>query len=379
MKGFQKTLFEDEQLNVQAGKDLISLPKIDLHRHLLGSVSAKTVLKIQKKQSIISINEDEHSLNEKLILRYPEKDFNEYIRPWRFLSHLITSPEIVYILAYEALKEASEDNVKLVELRTSWGVTGAEKFPISEFLRSLKEAIEKAETDFGIKCRVVLGITRHLIGRHKDWMRKKLLINILKSALEYKDVCVVGFDLSGKEENYNPEKFKDFFKEAKKEGFFITVHCGERSGSSDISEAINELEADRIGHGLAAVRDEELLNTIIQREIPIETCLVSNYLSGAVPSISSHPIKQFKKKNIKFTINTDNPIRHNCSLSKEYQILIEKIGFTLTDIKESLQNSLEASFVSKNLKQELSEYFFSNKRLNTLKGGDDEWIKKNSI
>jgi len=259
------------------------------------------------------------------------------------------------MLAKDALKEASEDNIRYVELRASWGITGKERFSVSDFLKSLAEAFDQAEKEYNIVGRVVLGITRHLVGRHQPWFRKKLYKQILSAACNFKDECVVGFDLSGEEQNYAPIIFKDFFLEAKNMGFGVSIHCGETTGPEDIWEAIIDLSADRIAHGLGASKDQDLLSYISEKRIPLEICPTSNYLIKAIPSLREHPIREFKEKGIRITVNTDNPVTCQTSLSREYDNLMKLLQFTLIDVRRTVENALEASFAPPELKDKIKK------------------------
>ena len=354
----QLSLFnENINKNDKIIPEIIKLPKIDLHRHLLGCVTLETFLKVSKKFSIKLPSQNISELREMLTITKPVNGLSELFKPWKYLSRLIINPEVIYILTVEALKDASNDNIQYVELRISWGITGKEKFSIDDFLTSLTEAINFAEKEYKIFCRVIFGITRHIIGVHKPWMQKKLLKNIIESCLKFKDICVVGFDLSGKEYNYPPSMFIDFFKTVKNEGFYASIHCGETTSTTDIWEAIIDLSADRIAHALSAIQDKKLLFHLRDNKIPLEICPTSNLLSSTVPSIEDHPLKILRDNNIRITINTDNPAIFGISLSKEYDILYKKLHFDLYDLKKITITAFETCFAPPNIKSQLKDIF----------------------
>jgi adenosine deaminase len=354
-KSVQLSLFNRKLGNSNISNAILNAPKIDLHRHLLGSLSIDSFIKISNKYNIPLPKNNEDELMNLLKIYKPVNGLKEFFKPWKYFSRLIISPEVVYDITYEVLRDLAKDNVCYSEIRTSWGMTGNENFSVHDFVYSLFKASVDAKRDFDIHSRFLLGITRHIMGNHQQWKRKKLYEQILKAAIGYKNKCVVGFDLSGVETGYPPKIFNGFFKKVHEMGFRSSIHCGETTGPENIWESLNNICPHRISHGLSAVQDKSLLEYLRENEISVEICPTSNLLTKRIESIKLHPIRQLYDNGIKVTINTDNPEICNTTLSKEIHLLIKNNIFSLSEIKNLLNNSLEVSFAPMEIKMKLKK------------------------
>jgi len=167
----------------------------------------------------------------------------------------------------------------------------------------------------------------------------------LEALLTYKDQ-LVAIDLAGDEYNFPGELFTDHFKQVRNSGLQVSVHAGEAGGAKSVWQAIAELGATRIGHGVATIEDEKLMTYMINNNIAIESCLTSNFQTGTVKDLSQHPLKEFLNFGIKACLNTDDPAVQGIEIKHEFSLAQKTLHFTDTEISQLQKNAVEVSFLS---------------------------------
>jgi adenosine deaminase/aminodeoxyfutalosine deaminase len=155
---------------------------------------------------------------------------------------------------------------------------------------------------------------------------------------------VIGFGIGGDEQKAPPELFREVYAYAAEHGLRLTVHAGEAAGPDSIWGGLN-LRAERIGHGLSAAQDPELVEELSRRQVPVEICLTSNLRTGCCPSLADHPVRHYFDAGVMVTLNTDDPAMFSASLNREYQLAQDAFGFTDEHLRELARNSFEASFL----------------------------------
>jgi adenosine deaminase/aminodeoxyfutalosine deaminase len=170
-------------------------------------------------------------------------------------------------------------------------------------------------------------------------------------AARLRDRNVVGVGIGGDETRGPAEWFRDLYKKAADNGLRLTAHAGETTGPESVWGALN-IGAERIGHGLSAARDPELLEVMAQKQVPVEICITSNLRTGACTELQEHPVRKFFDNGLMITLNTDDPAMFQTSLNKEYEIARQEFEFSDEQLRELARNSIEASFlpVEKKLK-----------------------------
>src|SRR6266550_3185118 len=168
--------------------------------------------------------------------------------------------------------------------------------------------------------------------------------SVLDLAIQFHDRNVVAFGIGGDEHTGPPEWFAGVYPRAAEHGLHLTAHAGENAGPESIWGALN-LKAERIGHGLTAGQDPELIEELAERQIPIEICLTSNLRTGCCADLAQHPVKRFFDQGLMLTLNTDDPAMFDTSLVDEYQLVQDTFGFTDEHLRELARNSFEASFL----------------------------------
>jgi len=382
----------NDRYNKNIEEEIKALPKIDLHRHLTGSVRFKTILDILREFKLEApfdnnrktpLRDDIVQLKKFIQIKEPLANQARFIdRVWGVLNKLIVNEEVVSRLTYEAIEDASQDNIIYVEFRVSpygkMNGNGSQKrtFSFPDFLKALRNGIDKARYEYpNTIAKIVLSIPRHTVFRRlrdfADIKRlQKFADDIISPCLDYKNSYVVGFDLSGKVEGYSswhqrnvkwpPCLYRPIFKRIKESHFGVTIHAGENDSADSIREAVEFLGADRIGHGIKAKEDPLILDFLRENKIPLEICPTSNIRLGLTSSLANHPIREYYDLGLCTTINTDDPAVFDITLSSECLDLVknENIHFTLHELKCNISNSLYAAFASNDEKQRLQENLY---------------------
>jgi adenosine deaminase len=315
-----------------------ALPKVELHCHL--ELTARRSL---LRELLVSkgLKLDDAAFQAKYYITEPMADLPSVLN--KFFSHrdLLSSPEIVERMTYEACEDMANDGVKILELRYAPSFLSEAHDTLSP--EALHEAIVKgcarAEADFDIATGLICTLQRIKTAEENEhW---------LNFALDRLD-DFMAMDLADDEVGYGAGPFIPLFQRAKEAGLGVTIHAGEPAGcgaSKNIAEAVTELGADRIGHGVQILEDPAVVELIASRGIPLELCPTSNWLTGAVPSLEAHPFLDIMKAGIKTTINTDDPSIMATDINKEYMALAAQ-GMTLEQMVQCNAWAAEASFIA---------------------------------
>lgn len=372
-KEYQKELHFNNPL-VNDVYDLVEkMPKIDLHRHLMGSVRVETVYDIYKEYGLnfpyVKQRYNVDKVREKIVLNKKKKSLNDFLNAWRPFNRIIVSKDVVERIVIEAIEDAYNDNLIYVEfLMSPYGLNGNNKIQTREFLEALSNGKQVASKRFpSIDVNFIISLPRHHVGNLFLTEMNYYYDRVIEEAMNYKDILIVGFDLTGNEaESREPGYFRKFFDRTKELGFKTTVHAGETGPSEYIKEAITQLHADRIGHGVSIGNDKELIEYFVDKQIPLEMCITSNYITNVIREKIDHPLKRYYDLGLNVTINTDDPIMFDTTMSKEIQYTIKYLGLSVKEIHHINYNSAKASFSTDTQKQKLVDIL-------------DAWAKSNRI
>jgi len=328
---------------------LLALPKIELHRHLEGSWRLQTLRDIANEYEIdlpgYDVAEFRHLVQ---IVPEDEAGADAFLSKFIPLRSFYQSPEVIQRVAYESVLDAAEDNIVYMELRfTPIALARLGNYRFEDVINWVAQATRKAAKETEIDIGLIVSMNRNegiKIGKR-----------IVEAAIEHIDDGIVGVDLAGAEHKFPGEPFKPVFDRARDAGLRITIHAGEWAGPDSIREAIDILEADRIGHGVRIMEDEDLLRELKDEGIPFEVCVTSNVQSGVFESYSAHPLPQMYKEGLLTTINTDDPSISAISLTDEYVLAVTKLGFTIDDVKQNILNAASVAFLPDDQRARLVE------------------------
>ncbi len=323
------------------------LPKVDLHRHLEGSLRFETVRELARThgmdlpptgqlRTMVQIQEDE------------PLTFENFLSKFSTLRLFYRSPEVIYRITQEAIADAAADNVRYLELRfTPFALSKAQGFSLGEVMDWVIEATRQAEKTYGVMTRLIASINRH--------ESPSLAEQVVQLALVRKNAGIVGLDLAGDEAGHSAEAFIGVFREAKEKGLYTTVHAGEWNTGENVAQAIELFGADRIGHGVRVLESPHALQLARQNNIPFEVCITSNYQSGVVPVVKAHPIMEMISAGLNVTLNSDDPSISQITLSDEYRLICEVFGASLEELHRRVLNAAQAAFLPDEEKQQLKQ------------------------
>lgn len=323
-----------------------TIPKVDLHRHLEGSVRLRTLLEIGRSHGVAVPNTGK--LRE--LVQIGDDDdltFENFLSKFQTLRMFYRSPEAIHRITQETILDAALDNVRYLELRfTPIALSRAENFPIPEVIEWVVDAAEEASKKYEIDTRLIVSVNRH---ESVDAAEP-----VIRTAVDYKDRGIVGVDLAGNEADFSGMGFLGLFKEARQSGLKITIHAGEWGGAENVMNAILYLGADRIGHGVRVIEDPAVVALARERSIPFEVCVTSNYQSGVVPSLAVHPLTRMLFAGLNVTLNTDDPSISQITLSDEYLRACNELGLTIDELRSRIAAGAQAAFIPQAEKDRLS-------------------------
>ncbi|MBN1953914.1 MAG: adenosine deaminase [Anaerolineae bacterium] len=326
------------------------MPKIDLHRHLEGSLRLQTLTEIAVEHGIDLPAYGIEELRPYVQVTGDKYDFHEFLAKFRLLRRFYRSQEAVERVAYEAVADAAQDNIRYLELRFNpVALSRAQNFSLLQVTEWVSRAIAQAQKDHSITARLILQI-----GREESLRIAEEIVDI---GISHQDVGVVGIDLAGDEINYPPHRFAALFYKARQEGLGITVHAGEAGGAENVQAAIHLLHAQRIGHGVRVVEDSNIVHFVRNNGVTLEVCPTSNLQTGVVLSLSHHPLLDLLALGVLVTINTDDPSISDTTLTDEYMVALLAIGLEVDHVRTSVKNSINASFLPQQERRLLGEQF----------------------
>jgi aminodeoxyfutalosine deaminase len=307
------------------------LPKPELHVHLEGTISPATYERIARRNGIEPVA-DSATL-------FHCEDFETFLRAFLRVVRVLREPMDFAEVAYEYLRASAADGVTHVELFLS-PATQRKFVPgldLDHLVRAVGEACGRAHRHFGISSLLIFDMVRNL-GEGEAF-------EDLELAQRSRAYGVVGVGLGGDERNFPARDFKGAFERARALGFRTTVHAGEAAGSESIVDAVELLGAERIGHGVAARGDRNVMELLRSRSVSVDVCPTSNLVTGAVRNRKAHPLYEFLSEGLLVTLSSDDPAFFGASLVDEYVALAEQ-GFPAVELAQLARNGFKASFAS---------------------------------
>ena len=334
--------------NLPVTEELLrALPKADLHCHLDGSLRLQTILELAEQQKVKLIADTPEGLARAIHMGEKCGSLEEYLVAFDVTLSVLQTYESLYRSAYELAVDAAAENVRYLEVRYSPALHQQRGLKMTTVLDAVLEGLRVAKRETGIKTGVLICGIRHI--------NPSTSMRLAELAVAYKNRGVTGFDLAGAEYNFPAKDHKDAFQLILKNNVNCTAHAGEAYGPESISQAIHYLGAHRIGHGVRLREDGDLLNYVNDHRIPVEACLSSNLQTGAVDSLESHPLRFYFDYGLRVTINTDNRLITDTTVTRELMLAHTACGLTLEDLTTVVVSGFKSAFLPFREKQDLLE------------------------
>jgi adenosine deaminase len=313
------------------------LPKTDLHCHLDGSLRLRTVLDLAHEQKVKLPAGDEDKLFK---LLYPGDTCNsleDYLKGFDITLAVLQTEASLYRAAYELAEDAARENVRLLEVRYAPMLHMRAGLRLTSIVEAVLAGLRDAKRKYRIRYGLILCGIR---SASPEWS-----LRTAELCVAYKNRGVVGFDLAGAEYNFPAKDHKRAFQLILDNNVNCTAHAGEAYGPESIAQSIHYCGAHRIGHGVRLREDGDLLNYVNDHRIPLEICPSSNVQTRACESFEAHPLPFYFNYGLRVTINTDNRLITDTTVSKELWHCHKAYGFSLADIKEIIVGGFKSAFL----------------------------------
>ena len=327
-----------------------TLPKVLLHDHLDGGVRPQTLIELSKEQKYKSLpTHDAGELAEWFHRGAQRGSLPLYLEGFAHTCGVMQTEEALERTAYEMMEDMRDDGVVYVETRFAPLLHTQKGLHYDEVMMAVLKGLERGKKDFGVEYGVIVCALRNL--RKSEEMAEL--------AVDFRERGCVGFDLAGEEGGYPPKKHIDAFHYIQRENFNITIHAGESFGKESIWQAIQWCGAHRIGHATRLIEDigidlhdrtrivrmGYLAQYVLDKRIPLEICLKSNVDTGAAPSIDEHPFGLYLRYNFRVTLNTDDRLMSNTTMTKEFASAVKAFSLGLDDLEKITINSMKSAFI----------------------------------
>jgi adenosine deaminase len=328
-------------MNQETLQQIKMLPKVETHLHLEGCMSLATLRKLAAQNRV--------PLPAHLAERQSHyfSTFDEFAHTFHSICRVLVHEQDFGLLIDDVADYIRRNNILYCEI--AW----------TPFLYLNR----------GLRFEAIMECMNEALARHQLRERVNFIIDIQRDhgleagAWVYtqvfsarKDLQIVGVGLTGQEEGFSPSEYQNLYQQAKEHGLGCAAHAGEYGSTEDIWQCVRDLQVSRVGHGIRAIEDRALVSYLAEHAIHLEVCPSSNVLLRRVMSYSGHPIQRLRNARVRLGINSDDPGLFASDLSDEYGKVIEHCGFSLFDIKETLEQSVVAAFLPPERKQVLQQH-----------------------
>ena len=316
---------------------LKAMPKVDLHLHLDGSVKPETVLEWAERDGVELPSRDAGAVSRLMKVQGRCGSLAEYLEKFRFVGTFLQTAETLSRAAFEVVEQAAGENCAYIEVRFAPQLHRVKGLRPEEAIEAVLAGLARGERQFGVIARGIVCCMRG----HPE----KLNVEAVEAAARFRDQGIVAVDLAGDEANYPSSLYVEVFRRAHRLDLPVTIHAGEAGGPANIEVAIRLLGAARIGHGVRLREDGRLIETVLERQIPLEMCPTSNVQTNAVDGWDSHPLREYFDRGLAVTINTDNLTVSDTTITREYEEAAKRFGFTARELGRIALRSASAAFL----------------------------------
>lgn len=327
-----------------------AMPKVDLHRHMEGAITAEMMLRIADKYGIQLPTRNLEELRPLMQVTDKDKTLIDFIKKFDTIGLAFKNTDAVREITAQTILDASQDNVKYLELRFS-PLYIAEQYHLDpkDVMQAVADGVKEASKQCDTKTNLIAIVEREM-PVEKAWQVEKL-------AEAFKDQGVVAMDLANDEYDYPPGPFAAVFQAAHKAGLHVTVHAGEAGPAANVKTSIDQLDAERVGHGVQTAGDPSVEQEVLQKHIGLEMCPTSNEETHAADGLGQYPMRRYYNEGADVSVNTDDPAVCGVTQSGEYYKVVHNLGFSIPELQKMDLNAVNSAFISDADKQALAAQF----------------------
>ncbi|MGH9576949.1 MAG: adenosine deaminase, partial [Terriglobales bacterium] len=274
---------------------------------------------------------------------YDYHDFPGFLQAFAVLTERLREPADYELVTYRLMERLKPENVVHAEVYVSVGICLRRGQDFDAIFEGMERGRERGTKDFGVSLLWIFDFVR-------QW-GPEAAAHVVEKAIRFRGGSVVGIGMGGDERQAAPELFHEVYERAAEHGLRLTAHAGEAAGPESVLGALDALGAERIGHGLNAWHDAELVARLARDQVPVEICVTSNLRTGCLRSLEQHPLRKYFDAGVLVTLNSDDPAMFATSLAREYQLAQEAFGFSEDELRRLAANSFRASFLPEEVKQ----------------------------
>ncbi len=317
------------------------LPKAELHLHLEGAITPETLVEMSQR------NDPQPLSLQAARALYEYADFSGFMMAFKAITERLRTPEDYELIAYRMMQALHAQGVVHAEVYVSVGVVYYwRRIEFEPLFAGMERGRVRGEQDFGLSLNWIFDAVRHFGPEEAARVFRKA------AEMRLHHPSIVGIGIGGDERRTGAGSFRELYAEARQQGLRLTAHAGETVGPEGIWSAMN-IGAERLGHALSAQQDDELLEVLAKKQVPIELCITSNLRTGCCARTEDHPVRNYFENGLMVTLNSDDPALFGSDLCGEYLLAHEQFHLTLEHLRELAGNSIEASFLSPGRKLEL--------------------------
>ena len=315
---------------------LRALPKAELHCHLDGSVRPETMLELAREYGQSMPVDDPDALREHMVVK-DAHNLEEYLERFAITLSVMQRGEALERIAYELAADAARDGVRYLEVRYAPVLNIREGLSLDEAVEAAARGLARAQREHDVVARIIVCGLRHL--------EPEVSLRLAKLAVAHRERGVVGFDLAGGERGHPASAHAEAFAYARQHDLAVTVHAGEGDGAESVRQAVHLCGAHRLGHATRLIEDESLTSYVNDRRIALEVCLTSNVQTHATESFDAHPVRQYYDRGMNVVLNTDNRLMSGTTLTDEYLLAAQHLGFTFDELSRIAVNGFASAFI----------------------------------
>ena len=325
---------------------LAEMPKVELHVHLEGAMNPATLLALARRRQVELPASDLDGLRR----WFHYRDFDHFVEVFLTCSEVLREPEDFALLVLDFLEEQARQHIVYSEVHFTISTHVARGLDGDEVLDAMEGAMRRGRRRFGVEMTLIPDIVRNLPGERADIT--------LEWALKARERgLAVALGLAGMEAGYTNDPFREHFRHARRENLHRVIHAGEHGGPESIRSALDDLDAERLGHGVRAVEEPELVAELAARSIPLDVCPISNLRLGVFPDLESHSFDRLLRAGVPLTVGSDDPPLFDTTLTREYRELARVFGYSAEDLAGFARVALQRSFLPADRKESLEEDF----------------------
>jgi adenosine deaminase len=320
------------------------LPKVDLHVHLDGSLRLSTIMELAEKDGVDLGVDTIEGLRDLIGPGRVHSSLQDYLAGFDTTLKVLQTGESLYRAAYELAQDAAAENIEYMEVRYSPILHTKQKLSLAGIVESVLAGLRDGRRDFGVESGVIVCGIRNI--------SPAVSLRLAELAAAFKNRGVVGFDLAGAEYNNPARDHLDAFTLILSNNVNVTIHAGEAYGPDSIHQALHYCGAHRIGHGTRLRENGDLLNYVNDHRIPLEICLSSNMQTGAVNRIDMHPFRFYLDLGLRVTLNTDNRLITDTTMTREYLLAHQTFELYPVDVMRLVMSGVKSAFIPYEFKKD---------------------------